>query len=103
MAKSTTTRFEFIFTSLNPGSTKLFTTVIAVHRYSIYTIQIVVFNVRHQKLCRAYETTKLYRELKMRGAILNDDELKLLPQEEKFNKVRKDVANLQQMFCAMCT
>lgn len=41
-----------------------------------------------QFLRRAYETTRLYRELKMRGAIINDDQLKLLPLEEQYNKVR---------------
>lgn len=37
---------------------------------------------------RAYETTKLYRELKMRGAIIDDSlNLKLLPLEQLVEKV----------------
>lgn len=33
LTKCNTTRFEFIFTNLVPGSPRLFTSVIAVHRY----------------------------------------------------------------------
>ena len=36
---------------------------------------------------RAYETTKLYRDLKLRGAIIKDKQLTLLPQEQVYNKV----------------
>lgn len=37
---------------------------------------------------RAYETTKLYRELKMRGAIVDESyNLKLLPLEQLVDKV----------------
>ncbi len=62
MAKNATTRFEFIFTAVNPEKTRLFTTAINVHR--------------------AYDTTKLYRDLKMRAAILDDNnKLKILPLE----------------------
>uniref|UniRef100_A0A915D7C6 BBSome complex member BBS5 PH domain-containing protein n=1 Tax=Ditylenchus dipsaci TaxID=166011 RepID=A0A915D7C6_9BILA len=43
------TKFEFVFTCINPSSTKLFATVIGMHR--------------------AYETSKMYREMKMRSAL----------------------------------
>lgn len=36
---------------------------------------------------RAYEATKLYRDLKLRGAIMKNKELILLPQEQIYNKV----------------
>ena len=36
---------------------------------------------------RAYETTKMYRELKLRAALINNRELRLLPQEEVYDKV----------------
>lgn len=36
---------------------------------------------------RAYETTKLYRDLKLRGAIIKDKQLILLPNEQVYNKV----------------
>jgi Bardet-Biedl syndrome 5 protein len=36
---------------------------------------------------RAYETSKLYRDLKLRGSILNGGELVLLPEEQIYNKV----------------
>ncbi|KAK3108665.1 hypothetical protein FSP39_012841 [Pinctada imbricata] len=67
LTKCNNTRFEFIFTNLIPGSPRLFTTVISVHR--------------------AYETSKLYRDLKLRGALINNKQLRLLPQEQVYNKV----------------
>lgn len=60
-------RFEFIFTSLVKNSPRLFTTV--------------------QSVMRAYETSKLYRDLKLRGSVIRDGELILLPSEEIYNKV----------------
>ena len=36
---------------------------------------------------RAYETSKLYRDLKLRGSIVKDGELILLPQEQIFSKI----------------
>ncbi|KAI0210261.1 Bardet-Biedl syndrome-like protein 5 [Lamellibrachia satsuma] len=67
LTKSGNTRFEFIFTNLIPGSPRLFTTVIAVHR--------------------AYDTSKIYRELKLRSALIHNKELRLLPQEQLYNKI----------------
>jgi|EP01033_Poteriospumella_lacustris_P005748 Bardet-Biedl syndrome 5 protein len=61
------TRFEFVFTSLVKNSPRLFTTV--------------------QAVLRAYETSKLYRDLKLRGSIVKDNELILLPQEQVFNRI----------------
>ena len=49
------------------NSPRLFATVLAVHR--------------------AYETSKMYRELRLRGALLVNKELKLLPQEQVYTKV----------------
>lgn len=59
-------RFEFIFTSLVMNSPRLFTTV--------------------QAVMRAYETSKLYRELKLRGSVIKDGTLMLLPMEEVYSK-----------------
>ncbi|KAI6177798.1 Bardet-Biedl syndrome 5-like protein [Aphelenchoides bicaudatus] len=68
MARNATTRFEFVFTCANPNHTKLFTTVIGIHR--------------------AFETTKLYRELKMRGALVDEDgKLRILPLEHQTNRI----------------
>ncbi|XP_069791803.1 BBSome complex member BBS5 [Narcine bancroftii] len=67
LTKCNNTRFEFIFTSVVPGSPRLFTTVIAVHR--------------------AYETSKIYRDLKLRGALIQNKQLRLLPQEQVYDKV----------------
>lgn len=67
MTKFNNSRFEFIFTSLVKNSPRLFTTVQAVYR--------------------SYETTKLYRDLKLRGAIIKDSSLIMLPDEDVYNKV----------------
>ncbi|XP_066202762.1 Bardet-Biedl syndrome 5 protein isoform X2 [Saccopteryx leptura] len=61
------TRFEFIFTNLVPGSPRLFTSVIAVHR--------------------AYETSKMYRDFKVRSALIQNKQLRLLPQEHVYDKI----------------
>jgi Bardet-Biedl syndrome 5 protein len=62
LTKFNTSRFEFIFTNCVKNSPRLFTTVQAVHR--------------------AYDTSKLYRDLKLRCAIIKDKELVLLPKEQ---------------------
>ena len=49
------------------GSPRLFTSVLAVHR--------------------AYETTKMYRELKLRTALISNKQLRLLPQEQVYDQV----------------
>lgn len=67
MTKYNNARFEFIFTSLVRASPRLFTTVQAVFR--------------------AYETSKLYRDLKLRGAIIKDKGLIMLPDEQVYTKV----------------
>eukprot|EP00729_Bicosta_minor_P017520 gene17520-7787_t len=58
MAKNGATRFQFIFTNCVPDTPRLFTTIQAVHR--------------------AYETSKLYREVRLRSAVVDNGELILL-------------------------
>jgi Bardet-Biedl syndrome 5 protein len=67
MCKYQKSRYEFIFTSLVRKSPRLFTTAQAVFR--------------------AYETTRLYRDLKLRGALLHNKQLVLLPLENVYEKV----------------
>uniref|UniRef100_A0A8D1A0X2 Bardet-Biedl syndrome 5 n=1 Tax=Sus scrofa TaxID=9823 RepID=A0A8D1A0X2_PIG len=67
LTKCNSTRFEFIFTNLVPGSPRLFTSVIAVHR--------------------AYETSKMYRDFKLRSALIQNKQLRLLPQEHVYDKI----------------
>eukprot|EP00291_Cryptomonas_curvata_P008385 CAMPEP_0172198098 /NCGR_PEP_ID=MMETSP1050-20130122/27883_1 /TAXON_ID=233186 /ORGANISM="Cryptomonas curvata, Strain CCAP979/52" /LENGTH=281 /DNA_ID=CAMNT_0012874851 /DNA_START=38 /DNA_END=879 /DNA_ORIENTATION=- len=69
LTKFNGSRFEFIFTNLISTSPRLFTTVQAVFR--------------------AYDTSKLYRDLKLRGAVnpRQDKELIQLPSEQIFNKI----------------
>ena len=68
LTKYNGSRFEFSFTNLVRNSPRIFTTVQAVFR--------------------AYETTKLYRDLKLRGAIIRDKTLNLLPHEQVFKHVQ---------------
>uniref|UniRef100_A0A0N5ANT9 Bardet-Biedl syndrome 5 protein n=1 Tax=Syphacia muris TaxID=451379 RepID=A0A0N5ANT9_9BILA len=68
VASNASSRFEFIFTCLNPWQRKLYATVIGLHR--------------------AYETSKLYREVKLRGSLLNDDDqLRILPMETQCERI----------------
>uniref|UniRef100_A0AAA9SNI1 BBSome complex member BBS5 n=1 Tax=Bos taurus TaxID=9913 RepID=A0AAA9SNI1_BOVIN len=67
LTKCNSTRFEFIFTNLVPGSPRLYTSLIAVHR--------------------AYETSKMYRDFKLRSALIQNKQLRLLPQENVYNKI----------------
>lgn len=36
---------------------------------------------------RAYNSSKMYRELKLRGAIVQGKQLRILPQEEIFSRI----------------
>lgn len=65
--------YEFIFTNLVKNSPRLFTTV--------------------QAVLRAYDTTKLYRDLRLRGAIVEDNEIKLLPNEQTYSKARRGASH----------
>ena len=65
MSKFNKSRYEFVFTSLVAKSPRLFTTV--------------------QAVSRAYETSKIYRDLKLRGAIIKDKSLIQVPGEQIFN------------------
>jgi Bardet-Biedl syndrome 5 protein len=57
-----------------------------------------------QAVFRAYETSKLYRDLKLRGAIIRDKALILLPDEEIYNRLEgvwnlsSDQGNLGVLF-----
>ncbi|XP_050712924.1 Bardet-Biedl syndrome 5 protein homolog isoform X2 [Eriocheir sinensis] len=67
LTKANNTRFEFIFTNLVPGTPRLFTSVMGVYK--------------------AYNSSKMYRELKLRGAIIQNKQLRILPQEQIFSRV----------------
>ena len=40
--------------------------------------------------CRAYESSKLYRDLKLRGALIENKHLRILPLEQVYDKVRHE-------------
>ncbi|XP_076257951.1 Bardet-Biedl syndrome 5 protein isoform X1 [Rhynchophorus ferrugineus] len=61
------TRYEFIFTNLEQGNMRHFTSVVGVHK--------------------AFITSKLYRDLKLRGGIVHNKKLKVLPLEQIFSNI----------------
>ncbi|RNA32571.1 Bardet-Biedl syndrome 5 [Brachionus plicatilis] len=67
LTKHNGVKFEFIFTYMVPGSPRMFQSILSVHK--------------------AYESSKLYREVKLRGALLNKGQLKHLPKEQLYNKI----------------
>lgn len=74
-------RFEFIFTSLiNNRYVKLaLQTLLTASSPRLFTtIQAVV---------RSFETTRLYRDLKLRSAVIKKKRLILLPDEKIYNRV----------------
>ncbi|XP_071562290.1 BBSome complex member BBS5 isoform X1 [Temnothorax nylanderi] len=66
-------RYEFIFTNHDAKSTRHYTSVIGVYR--------------------AYVSSKIYREIKLRSGIIRENRLVLLPQEKVHSSVQ-DVWNL---------
>ncbi|KAI6645847.1 hypothetical protein LOD99_13106 [Oopsacas minuta] len=40
-----------------------------------------------KNIIRAYETSKLYRDIKLKGSIIDNGQLRMLPKEEVYNKV----------------
>lgn len=60
--------FSFIFASLIPGKIELFNALSDVHR--------------------SYQTTKMYREVRLRASIFENQNLRLLPQEQLYDVVR---------------
>ena len=65
-AKLTENRLEFIFTSLVKSNPRLFIT--------------------SQSVLRSYETTKLYRDVKLRSAIVDNKQLITLPTERIYSR-----------------
>lgn len=61
-SKFGSSKYEFIFSTTNPESPKIFTTF--------------------QAVCRNYEVSRPYRDLKLRGAIISDKNLTLLAEEK---------------------
>lgn len=67
MTKDNGSDYEFVFTHLNKLSPRLFTTA--------------------QAVWRAYDTSRLFREIKLRGAISRDNALIMLPGEQLYSRV----------------
>ena len=47
----------------------------------------LAYQLMRYLICRAYATSKVYRELKLRSAILQDKQLKVLPKEQIISTV----------------
>lgn len=73
-SKFNNNRFEFIFSTMSQESPRIFTTF--------------------QTVCRAYESTKLYRDLKLRGSIFADKNNLDLLQLEKIINRHNNIYNL---------
>ena len=71
LTKFHTSKFEFIFSDFGNESPRLFTTI--------------------QTVFRAYDTSRMYRELKLRGALIFEKDLQLLPQEQIYSRVLPSV------------
>ncbi|TPP58164.1 Bardet-Biedl syndrome 5 protein [Fasciola gigantica] len=68
LAKNGNTRYEFIFTYLVPGNPRIFVSVTAVFK--------------------AYDSSRTYRELKIRHSLLdNNKKLVLLPREHQYDEI----------------
>uniref|UniRef100_A0A8C7FKJ2 Bardet-Biedl syndrome 5 n=1 Tax=Oncorhynchus kisutch TaxID=8019 RepID=A0A8C7FKJ2_ONCKI len=77
-ANSVSILTEYIFTHVDPGSPRQFTSVISVHRY---------LHLENEKLNLAYVTSKMYRDLKLGGALIQNKQQRLLPREEVYDKI----------------
>ena len=88
LTKHSKTQYEFIFTNLSAENFQLYSTILNVHRW----VGLVVGGAAQTSMvCRAYETSKIYREVKLRGALLENKQLKLLPQEQTYNTVSSEI------------
>ncbi|GLH13244.1 Bardet-Biedl syndrome 5 protein-like protein [Gryllus bimaculatus] len=67
LTKGNNSRFEFIFTNLVLGNARHLTSIMGVHK--------------------AYNSTRIYRELKLRSAIVQNKKLKILPLEQVVNTI----------------
>ncbi|CAF0911055.1 unnamed protein product [Adineta ricciae] len=61
LTKSGSSRYEFIFTNLITGSSAMLNSIVAVHK--------------------AYDSSRLYREIRLRSSLLNKGQLRILPKE----------------------
>lgn len=86
-------RFEFIFTNLAQTNSRKFSSVFDIYRFEYFILQWMCFIhvcagiiiIINETLNRSYQSTMLYRELKLRSAILSSGHLKLLPKEQVYN------------------
>ena len=77
MTKFNTSKFEFIFTDFVMDSPRLFTSI--------------------QTVFRAYDTSRMYRDLKLRSALISDKELRLLPEEHMYSQVLSQLTDPEHM------
>ena len=55
--------------------------------FHIRQIHVPIILAKKFLYCRAYDTSKLYRDLKLRGALVSNKQLRILPQEQIYDQV----------------
>ncbi|CAI8013132.1 Bardet-Biedl syndrome 5 protein homolog [Geodia barretti] len=87
MTTQNKTQFEFIFTSRVSEREKreIVSPIHTIDAFFEDTPKPICKKLDNH--CRAYLSSSLYREVAMRGALLADRELRLLPQEQLYNKI----------------
>ena len=64
------------------------TKVKAPYLHQLCTISWLTFSSLFLFPLRAYESSKLYRDLKLRGALIENKQLRILPLEQVYDKVQ---------------
>lgn len=57
------------------------------HTLSYYCFYLRMMDIHFVLSCRAYETSKMYRDLKLRAALIQNKQLRLLPREQVYDKI----------------
>ena len=103
VCKHNNARFEFVF-SYAPQAAALALSTSAPPQAAAGATGTPSFFATVQAVYKSYDASKLYRELKLRGAIIKDKTLILLPQEQVYSKVEgvwnlsSDQGNLGSFF-----
>ena len=96
-------RFEFVFTHVAPAAPLALSAIAKPAADKSATGTPALF-ATVQAVYKSYDNTKLYRDLKLRGAIIKDKTLILLPQETVYSKIEgvwnlsSDQGNLGSFF-----
>lgn len=92
LTSSSQSRFEFIFTNMAIDNTRQFSSVFDIYKFVWYFLFLVLSvepSATHFRFFefRLYQSSVLYRELKLRSAVVSSQQLKVLPQEQVYSTV----------------